>query len=86
MSEKRIRETAKKWGLAVLKRITTGSALAHFATFELSGRRDDVLSAWKELAPLQRHKDFDSLRTVSNSEHPDYGQQYIELDGVWCEE
>ncbi len=45
LTEQRIREVADKFGLTVLKRVTTGNERAGFATFELSGSR--VFDAWR---------------------------------------
>lgn len=85
MTEQLIRQTAEAFGLSVLKRIDTGNAQRHFATFELSG---DVLSlnrAWDRLASAYRGPSFDRKLRVENPEHLDAGLPYIELSSVWCE-
>ncbi len=80
MTEDRIREVAERYGLAVHKRITTGSATEHFATFELSGAPEQIDAAWEVLKPAMRHRDFDYTR------HSDAdGSRYIGLESVWCE-
>lgn len=85
MTETFLRALAERFGLEVLKRITTGSERAHFATFELSGPAERVVAAWESAKHAARHKDFDRLTHVTNPGHPDHGKPYILADSVWCE-
>lgn len=90
MTEKFVREVAERFGLEVLKRITTGSAYHHFATFELSGPAERVRDAWPVIAAksgetLGRLGAMDSVQHVSNPEHPDHNKPYIECGSIWCE-
>jgi hypothetical protein len=84
MSEQFLRDLAERFGLDVLKRITTGPATGgHFATFELSGVR--VEDAWATVRAHGRGKDFDKLTRATNPEHAQFGLLFIECSSVWCE-
>jgi hypothetical protein len=83
MTEQFIRETAERFGLEVLKRITTGTDQAGFATFELSGPEASICAAWAALKPHGKGPDFDGIRHVSNPDHPDLGKPYIECGSVY---
>jgi hypothetical protein len=85
MSEQFIRAIAERYGLTVQKRITTGSELKGFATFELSGTDHNIRAAWEPLKAEGRGPAFDALTHVSNPDHPDHGKPYIRLESVWFE-
>lgn len=85
MTEKFIRDMAERFGLTVLKRITTGNEKAHFATFELTGTSGRLHDAWESMKYKGRGRDFDRLTWSDNREHPDYVRSYIECSSVWCE-
>ncbi len=86
MTEQLIRQVAERTGCAVLKRVTEGCGNKHFATFELDGEHDALRAAWELLRPHARGYAFDSIRAVNNPDHERYGQPYIELGSVWCED
>ena len=83
MTEQFIRAVAERFGLAVYKRVTTGSANRHFATFELTGLR--CKDAWPAIQEESRGPDFDRLTTTDVNDHPHHGELFIELTSVWCE-
>lgn len=78
MTEQIIRDLAKRFGLEVHKRITTGTTKKHFATFELTGER--CPEAWKEIGGT-------AFRRFGRPTNPDYPDQrpYIELESIWCD-
>jgi hypothetical protein len=81
MTETFIRYLAKKHKLNLLKRITTGDELRHFATFELAG--DYVQEAVRELrnvADQYQQKNIEMRRSDVT------GELYIEIQSVWCDE
>jgi hypothetical protein len=79
MTEQFIRDVAERFGLEVLKRITTGNDKSHFATFELTGLR--VRDAWPVIKDAsERGIAFDYIRT-SDAEDT----LYIGCESVWCE-
>lgn len=84
MTEQFVRDLAERYGLTVLKRITTGTPLTHFATFELSGPEDRIRAAWP---PVYDAADRGMARVlhVENPGHKDYAKPYIEIESVWCE-
>lgn len=81
MTEKFLLDLAERYGLNVLKRITTGEQAKHFATFELSGDRcADAWSAIKDKAA----RGFAKFAAPSNPDFKDK-RPYIEVQSVWCE-
>jgi hypothetical protein len=86
MTEHFLRDLAARHGLEVLKRVTTGTERAGFATFELSGPADAVRAAWAELAPRGRGAAFDRLDHVSNPGHPDQGAAFICCESVYFDQ
>lgn len=87
LSERWIRDLAKRHGLEVYKRITTGNDDRHFATFELTGRVDRLSDAWQEIKPHKRSKgnSFETWATTQEH-HPEAGRPYIALSSIWCDE
>ncbi len=87
MTEQKIRQIAEAHGLSVLKRVTTGNAAQHFATFELSGSGAGArANAFDE---LREGETFDAQRMVSferctNPASLDWIQQFIRIESVWC--
>ncbi len=80
--EGRIRELANRHGLGVLKRITTGGAQSHFATFELCGEMPAVRGAWPE---VEAGFEMASVQHGNNPDHPGYCKPFIVIESVWCD-
>lgn len=59
LTEPQIRAAAEAHGLAVMKRITTGTERGGFAAFELTGDREAVRRCWEAIRP---EYDRDAIR------------------------
>lgn len=85
VTEVGLRVAARVYSLDILKRITTGQAgSGHFATFELSGKINDVLKAWEV---VQCHATKDQLRgrfVYLRSSDID-SSPYIGAESIWCQ-
>ncbi len=81
MTEAFLREIATRYGLEVLKRVTTGTEKAGFATFELSGHPERVRDAYPEVKAAGHR--FTKLTKPTNPDHE--GGQYIEVDSVYVD-
>ena len=89
MTEHFIRAVAQRYGLTVLRRITTGTPTRGFATFELTGPAEKVVAAWPTISERgrdeKRSRDFDRM-TMTDDHHPEAGQPFIECSSVWIDD
>jgi hypothetical protein len=86
MTETFLRAVAERYGLAVLKRVQTGSSTRHFADFELTHPDADLVRhAWEVTSMKGRGPAFDRLTYTDNPDHEDCGKPFIECKSVWCE-
>lgn len=82
MTEQFIRSIAERYGLDVLKRITTGSSTRHFATFELSGIR--VRDAWPAIHDAASNDQLKGGFVYMRASDIDF-RPYVGIESVWCD-